>query len=250
MAGEGRRTNSGGTLQKSPPGCRHANLAECGWYIHCRENPVESQPGATCVASVAESLYLAGMPATVILFNKPYGVLSQFTRGGEWKTLADFGPFPESVYPAGRLDADSEGLLVLPENAALERLRHGVVIEGKKTRDAGVILFSGEPEFPPRPVPIRFRKNVPTAWLELTLTEGRNRQVRKMTAAVGHPTLRLIRTRIGNLSIDGLSPGMWKRLQEEEVRGLLGSIVQTRVPRDLRRGMPRGAHRGGKIAGR
>ena len=278
MAGEGRRTNSGGTLQKSPPGCRHANLAECGWYIHCRENPVESQPGPTCVASVAGSLYLPGMSATVILFYKPYGVLSQFTRGGEWKTLADFGPFPESVYPAGRLDADSEGLLVLtddtrikrritepryahprtylaqvervPDDDALERLRHGVVIEGKKTRDAGVILFSGEPDFPPRPVPIRFRKNVQTAWLELTLTEGRNRQVRKRTAAAGHPTLRLIRTRIGNLSIDGLSPGMWMRLPEEEVRGLLGSNVQTRVPRDLHQGLTRGAHRGGKIAGR
>jgi 23S rRNA pseudouridine2457 synthase len=218
------------------------------------------------------------MPATVILFYKPYGVLSQFTRGGEWKTLADFGPFPDNVYPAGRLDADSEGLLVLtddnrikrrfmepgyrhprtyvaqvervPESAALERLRHGVIIEGKKTRDAGVTLLSGEPDIPPRPVPIRFRKTVPTAWLELTLTEGRNRQVRKMTAAVGHPTLRLVRTRIGDMSLEGLSPGKWKKLQDEEVRGLLGSIVQTRVPRDLHQGMPRGAHRGGNIAGR
>ena len=190
------------------------------------------------------------MPATVILFYKPYGVLSQFTRGGEWKTLADFGPFPENVYPAGRLDADSEGLLLLtddnrikrriteprfmhprtyvaqvervPERVTIERLRHGVMIEGKKTRDACVTLLGGEPDIPPRPVPVRFRKTVPTAWLELTLTEGRNRQVRKMTAAVGHPTLRLIRTRIGDLSLEGLSPGGWRSLTAEEVRLLRG----------------------------
>jgi 23S rRNA pseudouridine2457 synthase len=208
------------------------------------------------------------MPATVILFYKPYGVISQFTREGEWKTLADFGPFPDAVYPAGRLDADSEGLLVLtddkgikrritepryrhprtylaqveraPGSAALERLRHGVILEGKRTMDADVILLSGEPDIPARPVPIRSRKTVPTAWLELTLTEGRNRQVRKMTAAVGHPTLRLIRTRIGNLSLDGLSPGMWKSLPKEEVRLLLGSIV----PAGIRRGIPQAVRRG------
>jgi 23S rRNA pseudouridine2457 synthase len=196
------------------------------------------------------------MPATVILFYKPYGVLSQFTREGEWKTLADFGPFPDTVYPAGRLDADSEGLLVLtddngikrritepgcrhprtyvaqvervPGPAALERLRHGVIIEGKKTRDAGVTLLGGEPEFPPRPVPIRFRKMVPTAWLELTLTEGRNRQVRKMTAAVGHPALRLIRTRIGDLTLEGLTPGMWRSLTADEIRPLAGPSAPRR----------------------
>ena len=196
------------------------------------------------------------MLANVILFYKPYGVISQFTPSGEWKTLADFGPFPESVYTAGRLDADSEGLLVLtddnrikrrfmepgyrhprtyvaqvervPESAALERLRHGVIIEGKKTRDAGVTLLSGEPDIPPRPVPIRFRKAVPTAWLELTLTEGRNRQVRKMTAAVGHPTLRLVRTRIGDLSLEGLSPGKWRSLPPEEVRRLAGPAFNER----------------------
>jgi 23S rRNA pseudouridine2457 synthase len=196
------------------------------------------------------------MPATVILFYKPYGVLSQFTREGEWKTLADFGPFPDTVYPAGRLDADSEGLLVLtddnrikrritepgsshprtyvaqvervPEPAALERLRHGVIIEGKKTRDAGVTLLAGEPDIPPRQVPIRFRKTVPTAWLELTLTEGRNRQVRKMTAAVGHPALRLIRTRIGDLTLEGLSPGMWRSLTADEIRPLAGPSAPRR----------------------
>jgi 23S rRNA pseudouridine2457 synthase len=204
------------------------------------------------------------MPPTIILFYKPYGVLSQFTGEGEWKTLSDFGPFPHTVYAAGRLDADSEGLLVmtddnrlrkriteprfmhprtyiaqverLPENAALEKLRHGVIIEGKRTRNADVILLSGEPDIPPRPVPIRFRKTVPTAWLELTLREGRNRQVRKMTAAVGHPTLRLVRTRIGELSLNGLSPGMWRRLPEEEVRLLYVSLF----PRGLQQPLPRG----------
>jgi len=191
------------------------------------------------------------MPATVILFYKPYGVLSQFTGEGEWKTLADYGPFPDTVYPAGRLDAESEGLLVLtddnrirrwitepryrhprtyvvqvervPGSAALEELRRGVIIEGKKTRQADVVLLSGEPDFPPRPVSIRFRKTVPTAWLRLTLTEGRNRQVRKMTAAVGHPVLRLVRTGIGNLSLEGLSPGTWRRLTDEEIRVLPGA---------------------------
>jgi 23S rRNA pseudouridine2457 synthase len=190
------------------------------------------------------------MPARVILFYKPYGVISQFTKNGDWKTLADFGPFPDTVYPAGRLDADSEGLLVLtddnrirrlmteprfmhprtyivqvervPDGAALRKLSQGVVIEGKKTRRADVAMLPREPGFPPRPVPIRFRKNVPTAWLQITLTEGRNRQVRKMTAAVGHPALRLLRTRIGDLSMDGLSPGTWRNLREEEVSRLLG----------------------------
>ncbi len=192
------------------------------------------------------------MAAHTILFYKPYGVISQFTPDGEWKTLGEFGPFPDTVYPAGRLDADSEGLIVLtddnrikrriteprymhprtyavqvermPGEAVLEMLRHGVIIEGKKTREADVRLLEGEPDFPPRPVPIRFRKTVPTAWIEITLTEGRNRQVRKMTAAVGHPALRLVRTRIGSLSIEGLSPGTWRNLRDEEIRSLVGAI--------------------------
>lgn len=119
----------------------------------------------------------------------------------------------------------------VPEFAALEKLRHGVIIEGEKTREAGVILLGVEPDFPPRPVPIRFRKNVPTAWLELTLTEGRNRQVRKMTAAVGHPTLRLVRTRIGNLSLEGLFPGTSRRLTDEEARLLVGRAFSGAHPR-------------------
>ena len=189
------------------------------------------------------------MGARVILFYKPYGVLSQFTREGKWETLAAFGPFPKTVYPAGRLDAESEGLLLLtddnrikqrvtdprfghprtyvaqvervPDEAALERLRRGVMIEGKKSLPARIRLLVAEPEFPPRPVPIRYRKNVPTAWLEMTITEGKNRQVRKMTAAVGHPTLRLVRTAIGSLRLAGLTPGRWRDASRAELEGLL-----------------------------
>lgn len=186
--------------------------------------------------------------ARYILLNKPYGILSQFTRESGHHSLADFGPFPSDVYPVGRLDADSEGMLVLtndnrlkhllteprfnhprtylvqvervPDEQALQKLRAGVIIEGQRTKPAEVKLLSTEPELPPRPVPIRFRKNVPTAWIEITLTEGRNRQVRKMTAKVGYPTLRLVRTKIGNLTLRGLSPGQWRELRPEEVQGL------------------------------
>ena len=179
-----------------------------------------------------------------ILFNKPFGVLSQFSSEGDHPTLSDFGPFPSTVYPAGRLDAESEGLLLLtddnalkhmltdprfghprtylvqveriPGEHALQLLRTGVVIEGHKTKPADVNLLSDEPPLGPRPVPIRFRKHVPTSWLEITLREGRNRQVRKMTAAVGHPTLRLVRIRIGSLSLEGLAPGDWRPLSRKE----------------------------------
>ncbi|HTO95124.1 MAG TPA: pseudouridine synthase [Bacteroidota bacterium] len=191
------------------------------------------------------------MGTRVILFYKPYGVLSQFTREGNWETLAAFGPFPKTVYPAGRLDAESEGLLLLtddnrikqkvtdpkyghprtyvaqvervPDDEALERLKQGVMIEGKRTLPARVTLLEAAPDFPPRPVPIRYRKNVPTAWLELTITEGRNRQVRKMTASVGHPTLRLVRTGIGNLRLAGLAPGRWRDAMPGEVEELMTS---------------------------
>jgi 23S rRNA pseudouridine2457 synthase len=175
----------------------------------------------------------------VILFYKPYGVLSQFTPepGASHKTLKDFIDLPD-IYPAGRLDHDSEGLLLLtgdgalqhrltdpafahsrtylaqiegtPSPDALAALRKGVLIRGYKTRPAGVRLLPEEPDLPPRDPPIRFRKSVPTAWIELSLTEGRNRQVRRMTAAVGHPTLRLVRIRIGEWSLDGLQPGEWR----------------------------------------
>lgn len=171
-----------------------------------------------------------------ILFNKPYAVLSQFTPEDGKQSLRDFG-FPKDVYPVGRLDYDSEGLLLLtddneikhkltdpkfklpktylvqieriPSEQSLQRLRDGVMIEGRKTRPAKLRLLDDEPDIPPRSVPIRYRKTVPTAWIELTIREGRNRQVRKMTAAVGHPTLRLIRVKIGNIGMHGLQPGQW-----------------------------------------
>lgn len=172
----------------------------------------------------------------LILFNKPYNVLTKFTDAGERDTLAQYIRQP-GVYPAGRLDRDSEGLLLLtddgslqhrlsdprhkmpktywvqvegmPDDDALEALRRGVVIEGRKTRPAQVRRMQ-EPVLWPRNPPIRVRLHIPTAWIELTLTEGRNRQVRRMTAAVGHPTLRLIRYAIGPWTLDGLRPGEWR----------------------------------------
>ncbi len=194
------------------------------------------------------------------LFNKPYGVLSQFTREAGHKGLGDFGPFPADVYAAGRLDADSEGLLLLtndrelnhrltdpsyghprtylvqvervPDDLALERLRHGVLVDGRKTRPADVRLLASEPDLFAREVPIRYRKSIPTAWIEMTLHEGRNRQVRKMTAAVGYPTLRLVRTRIGGLSVEGLLPGEWRELtpgELGELRTMKGPLHGSRL---------------------
>jgi 23S rRNA pseudouridine2457 synthase len=193
------------------------------------------------------------MPAyTYIILNKPYGVLTKFTGGPGEITLRSCGPFPPRVYPVGRLDADSEGLLLLtddprvahrltepafahprtylaqveriPTDEALSELRRGVVVKGRRSRGAAVRLLEAEPDLPPRPVPIRFRKSVPTAWLEITLTEGRNRQVRRMTAAVGHPTLRLVRTAVGVLRLKTLRPGESRRLAPAEVNVLLRSI--------------------------
>ena len=203
---------------------------------------------------VRASKELSPMEHAYFLFYKPYGVLCQFTGEPGRRTLKDFGPFPSDVYPVGRLDMDSEGLLLLtndgptkhllqepqyghertylvqvdriPAEDALQRLRDGVLIEGRKTRRATVELLSGDPAVPPRDLPIRFRKNVPTAWLKLTLTEGRNRQVRKMTAAVGHPTLRLIRISIGPLALSGLRPGEHRPLSAREIRSLLSFTKQ------------------------
>ncbi len=191
-----------------------------------------------------------------ILFNKPYGVLSQFTHVAGHLSLADFGPFPREIYPVGRLDADSEGLLMLtndnavkrrltepgfqhtrtylvqverfPSEMSLERLRTGIPLGPRTTLPAVVRMLPADPVLPPRPIPIRFRKNVPTSWLEMTLVEGRNRQVRRMTAAVGHPTLRLIRIRMSFLSLGGLLPGQSRPLTTRELARLKRITVGTR----------------------
>lgn len=189
-----------------------------------------------------------------ILFNKPYGVLCQFTdNSSEQKRplLKDYIPIPK-VYPVGRLDLDSEGLLLLtdngqlkhrlsdpkfahprtyyvqveriPDQSALNRLRNGVTIKNYRTRKAKVRILSVEPKLPPRNPPIRDRKNIPTSWLEMTLTEGKNRQVRRMTAAVGFPTLRLVRISIGinshKINLAGLEPGQWRELTTKEIKTL------------------------------
>lgn len=182
---------------------------------------------------------------TLLAFNKPYGVLCQFTDAEGRPTLADFISIP-GVYPAGRLDRDSEGLLLLtddgalqakiahpesrqwkrylaqvehiPDQAALARLRAGVVIEGLRTLPAKAELVEAPAGLWPRDPPIRSRQHIPTAWVEIQIHEGRNRQVRKMTAAVGHPTLRLIRYAIGPVELEGLAPGEWRELEPEQGR--------------------------------
>lgn len=187
-----------------------------------------------------------------ILFYKPYGVLSQFTQEAGYLSLAAFGPFPKNTYAAGRLDADSEGLLLLtndniikhritdpkfehertylvqvegmPDEGDIERLQKGVIIEKKRTKPARVKILTYEPHVPPRSVPIRIRKNIPTSWIEIVLREGRNRQVRKMTAAVGHPTVRLIRSSITFLSIDGLKSGACREMTIDEIDKLLDLV--------------------------
>ena len=180
------------------------------------------------------------LAAVLIAFNKPYGVVSQFTPDGSARlTLAQFG-FPKRVYPVGRLDADSEGLLLLsdegelnerllhprhghvreywaqveriPAPAALERIQRGLVLGDRRTLPCRAWVLEPQPQPPPRTPPIRFRKTVPTCWLGIELVEGKNRQVRRTTAAIGHPTLRLIRVRIGGLTLDGLSPGQWREV--------------------------------------
>lgn len=189
----------------------------------------------------------------LLAFNKPYGVLSQFTPepGSRWRTLAGFG-LPARVYPLGRLDADSEGLLLLsdepgtnsrlldperghvreywaqvervPDDVALARLAAGVRIGDYVSRSCRVARVASASAIPPREPPIRHRKNVPDAWISLELTEGKNRQVRRMTAAVGHPTLRLVRVRVGSWRLEfvELPPGRWRELDGVERQAVFG----------------------------
>ena len=184
---------------------------------------------------------------TTIVFHKPYDVLPCFTDPEGRPTLADYIQVPE-VYAAGRLDRDSEGLMILtsdgtlahritdpqyklpkvywahveriPDESALAQLRRGVVLGGKRTKPAVVRLLTQVPSLPERSVPIRVRHTVPTAWLEIVLHEGRNRQVRRMTAAVGHPTLRLARVAIGPVQLGDLPPGRWRAITAEEAWAL------------------------------
>ena len=177
--------------------------------------------------------------ARLILFNKPYGVLSQFTPEGRWQGLRDHLPLP-GVYAAGRLDADSEGLLILtddgalqsriadpkhklsktywaqvegaPTDADLEPLRHGVDLGDFVARPAKARLIDEPAGLWPRTPPIRFRAAIPTSWIELVITEGKNRQVRRMTAKIGFPTLRLIRAAVGEWTLGTLRPGEWNEL--------------------------------------
>lgn len=187
----------------------------------------------------------------IIRLWKPYGVLTKFTDAEGRPTLADYVALP-GIYAAGRLDMDSEGLLLLtdsgrlstrltdpkfahprtylvqveriPDESALQRLRAGVELKDGRTRPAQVERLETPPDLPERPVPVRYRKNVPDCWLRLTITEGRNRQVRRMTAAIGHPTLRLVRWAIGPVTLDGLQPGTWQRLTPAEEKALWNSV--------------------------
>jgi 23S rRNA pseudouridine2457 synthase len=196
------------------------------------------------------------LPFRYILFYKPFDVLCQFSGAGN--TLKKYVPLA-GIYPAGRLDRDSEGLLLLtddgslqhrltdprfehprtywvqveglPNEEALRRLASGVHIQSYRTRPAKVRRLEEEAErLPPRDPPIRFRKTVPTSWIEITLTEGRNRQVRRMTAAIGHPTLRLVRVAIGELRLGELLPGQWRELSADELQRLKTPFapIQTR----------------------
>lgn len=176
---------------------------------------------------------------TLVLFNKPFEVLTRFAREDERRTLRDFLHLP-GFHPAGRLDYDSEGLLLLtddgklqariadpkhklektywaqvegvPEEAALDRLRTGIRLSDFTARPARVRLIDEPPGLWERQPPIRYRAAIPTAWLEIRIAEGKNRQVRRMTAAIGYPTLRLIRAAIGGATLDGLAPGAWRRI--------------------------------------
>lgn len=180
-----------------------------------------------------------------ILFHKPFNVLSQFTPENDARTLAEFG-LPKDVYPAGRLDKDSEGLLLLtndgpliekilkpsnekektywalvekePSYESIQQFEQGLLIENYKTMPAKLKVLTPQPEVPPRDPPVRIRKAFKDFWVEITLTEGKNRQVRKMTAAIGHPTIRLIRKKILNCDLENLSPGEWREIEKKDIK--------------------------------
>jgi 23S rRNA pseudouridine2457 synthase len=188
-----------------------------------------------------------------LVFHKPYGVLSQFTDEAGRATLKDFIAMPD-VYSVGRLDRDSEGLLLLtddgrlksrlldpewghertywiqvegiPTIAALEQLSRGVMVQGQLTRPAQAQELDPQPDLPPRDPPIRYRAEIPTHWIQLTLREGRNRQVRRMTAAVGYPTLRLIRVAFAGIRLGDLPPGQWRPLTPAELQGIRSGLKQ------------------------
>jgi 23S rRNA pseudouridine2457 synthase len=177
--------------------------------------------------------------ARYVLFHKPYGVLSQFTPEDGARSLAEFD-LPKGIYAAGRLDKDSEGLLLLtddgplierllnpnnekqktywvlvervPTEESLEKMRKGLLIEDYKTKPCEVTILDPQPDVPPRDPPVRFRKTVQDIWIEMKIVEGKNRQVRKMTAAIGHPCLRLIRIKSGDYELGDLKPGEWREL--------------------------------------
>jgi 23S rRNA pseudouridine2457 synthase len=227
-----------------------------GQIVHQGSGPVEDDvadheknlttkaPRHQVFVSLCVLVFLRLKIIVLIAFNKPFGVLSQFTGDGSAnRTFAEFG-FPKNVYSIGRLDADSEGLLLLsdepawnekllhprhahereywaqvekiPSPESLKKLEKGILIQGRKTLPCRAWLLEPQPEIPPRVPPIRFRKNVPDCWIGLELIEGKNRQARKMTAAIGHPTLRLMRVRIGNLWLGNLSVAKWRVLEKQE----------------------------------
>lgn len=191
------------------------------------------------------------MTDRTLIFCKPYQVLSCFTDPAGRSTVGDYVDV-SGVYAAGRLDYDSEGLLLLtangklahrvthpryklkkvylaqveniPAETALRQLQQGVLVKSIRTRPAEVELLPQEPILFPRPKPIRYRKNIPTAWLKITVREGRKRQVRRMTAAVGHPTLRLVRIAIGPITLGNLRPGQWRDLTDDELKTLWNSL--------------------------